>query len=64
MKYTNQYGIELTINEKSDHLWFGEMTRFHNDKYTEFVVKQGKHLLGDGFETFEDAKAYAETIEF
>lgn len=62
--YTNQHGIELTIQEKRNHFWYGEMTGHHNDEYVEFLVKQGKHLLGDGFDTLEEAKAYAESIEF
>lgn len=64
INYTNKHGIELTISEKRNHFWHGKMTGLHEDRYTEFAVKQGKYLLGDGFDTIEDAKKYADTIEF
>lgn len=63
-KYTNQHGIELKIQEKSHHLWHGKMTGFHDDVYTEFVVWQGKYIMGDGFDTVDEAREFADTIEF
>lgn len=64
INYTNQYGIDLKINEKTNRSWFGEMTGWHEENYTEFVIWQGKHIIADGFDTLEDAKKYADTIEF
>lgn len=65
IKFTNIHGVDVKIKESSFSFWKGEMTGYHTDDHVEFKVFDGNgYLLNDGFDTLEDARAYADTIEF